>query len=339
MAPAYGAKLTASGFSELRARRALKDAGLDANVALQPASSVTNEVWLSADHAIRVNRQPDQRLLRESGLSHFLPEGVGYPFVVAHGGDLGADWLVVERLPGQPLSRCWPHLSDDERRRAVSELADRLRLVHATPCPRLRNLNQVPQLLDPGPDGMTATARLRGALSEAGRLAYVNPSLTDELLSMVTLTADAIEPFHASTLVHGDLTFENVLWDGEHVCALLDFEWARPGPPDLDLDVFLRFSAFPQHHVAADYEAQTRPEDYTDLPWWLAESYPELFRHPRAFERTRIYSIAWDVQELLSFPPPGPARDLHEHHPYRRLCRTVDGTSHLDVLNGTSVRV
>ena len=59
--------------------------------------------------------------------------------------------------------------------------------------------------------------------------------------------------------VHGDLTFENVLWHEGEITALLDVEWARPGPKDLDLDILLRCAAYPQLHVAPAFESRTHP--------------------------------------------------------------------------------
>lgn len=128
-----------------------------------------------------------------------------------------------------------------------------------------------------------------------------------------------------------------MLWDGDRITAVLDFEFARSGLADLDLDVLLRFVALPHLHVAPDYELETRAGGYADAPWWLAEDYPELFGHPHQFERVRLYSLAWDVRELLAFPPAGPLRELHPHHPHRRLAHVLRGTSYLDRLNGGSV--
>ena len=324
-----------TAISELRARRALKGAGLDSSVPLERASSVTNEVWMSAEFVIRINTQPDRRLEREATLGQELPTGVGYPMVLAHGGDMGIEWLIVERLPGRPLSRCWPTMPKAMRRTAVRELATRLKVVHATVAPAVGPLRRVPQLLDPSPDGEVATRRLMDALHQACRLPNVDRGLLQETMVLVAATAGALEPFDSPYLVHGDLTFENVLWDGSRVTALLDFEWARAGPCDLDLDVLLRFIAYPKLHVAADYEHLTKAEDYLPVAWWLAEDYPELFRGAHTLDRLRIYSIAWDVQELLRFPPHQRMEDLHEHHPLNRLRRTVRGVGHLDLLDGS----
>ncbi len=46
----------------------------------------------------------------------------------------------------------------------------------------------------------------------------------------------------------------------------------------------------------------------------------------------RLYCVAYDVRELLSFPPVAPAHQLSPHHPLRRLERTVRERSHLDRL-------
>jgi hypothetical protein len=321
-------------FAMARARRALGEAGLDMHLPLTRASSVTNEVWLSDEYVVRVNRQPNQRLRREAALGPILPAEVGYPTIVAYGGQLGADWLVVRRVPGNVLSRCWPTMSVDERQSAVRQLSAILRQLHRFELPSDLPAIDTPQLL--GGRGFRAVDPLLLALDRAAALPHVNQSLIEGARRIVLDTGAAIEPFAVPTAVHGDLHFENVLWDGMTVTALLDFEWCRSAPPDVDLDVFLRFCAYPYLHVAEDYEHLTRAEDYADVPGWMTDVYPELFDDPNAFERTRVYSIAYDVRELLLFPPSRPPRELSKHHPYNRLERTVDGRSHLDHLAGAT---
>jgi aminoglycoside phosphotransferase len=132
----------------MRARRALDAAGVGFDVPVQPVSSVTNEVWFTPELVVRINQRPDQRLGRERLIASYLPPEIGYPKVVSYGGDFGADWLIVERLPGRPLSRCWPSLTLDERRDAIDQLAERLRLIHAIRCDELPALQRTPQLLD-----------------------------------------------------------------------------------------------------------------------------------------------------------------------------------------------
>lgn len=317
---------------ELRARRALTSLGLKPGADLHPIDSVNNEVWFSEDMVVRVSCQPEQRLRREAQLSQVLPEGVGYPPVLGYGAEMGSEWLVLRRLPGLPLSRCWPDMTPDERRRAIHQLAGRLELIHATPSPALAPLRNLPQPIDPAPTGTMAVARLLVALDRASRLEFVDHQVVNELIDMVRSLAGCLEPFTARTLVHGDLSFENLLWDPDArtLVAVLDFEWARGAPRDLDLDVLLRFCAYPDLHVPTSYAAATHADDYAAVPYWLAEDYPALFAHPSQLDRCRLYAIAWDVQELLTYPPVMASSRLDSRHPYRRLQAMLIGDSHLD---------
>ncbi|HEX4868635.1 MAG TPA: phosphotransferase [Acidimicrobiales bacterium] len=318
-----------NALAELRARTALRAAGLDPRAPLARASSVTNEVWMTDTHVVRVNRGHNNRLAREAAIAAVLPAAVGYPTIRAHGGRAGEDWLVLDRVPGVPLAHCWPELTPLERHQAVSQLATRLRALHDTTAPAgLPPVHGTPQLLEVNVEHPTAS--LLAAIEALARLDHVDPLLAQEAAELVQGTATALDPFVSPTLVHGDLTFENVLWHEGEVTAVLDVEWARPGPRDIDLDIILRCCAYPQLHVAPGFEAATRTEDYVDVPDWLREVYPRLFAYPRLAERLRIFAIAYEVRELLAFPPTVPAAQQDPRSAYHRLRRVVQRDSYLD---------
>jgi len=312
-----------------RAKHALTQAGLDPNVEMTRASSVTNEVWLTPEYAIRVNRRPDHRLRREALIGPHLPPEVNYPDIVAYGTGSGFDWLVVGRRAGNVLSRCWPTMPPTQRRLAVRQIAYMLRALHRTQCPVGLDDLGAPQLLKSG-QGYEPTGPLLVGLERARSLDNVDKGMVSGLIELVRSTSRTLEPFDAATLIHGDLTFENVLWDGEQVTALIDFEWSRAAPADLDLDIILRFCTYPGLHVAEDYAEQTRPEDYEEVPWWLREDYPQLFAFPQGLERLRLYAIAFDVRDVLAFPPPLPASELPSEHALNRLVRLLNKRSYLD---------
>jgi Phosphotransferase enzyme family len=315
-----------------RAKRALAAAGLDPTLALTRASSVTNEVWLSDDFAVRVSRRPDKRLWREARLGPYLPAVACYPEVVGYGTGTGHDWLVTRRNRGNVLSRCWPTMSDAQRRLAVGQISSILRALHATRMPvRLGDVKDLgaPQLLKFGRH-VDPVAPLLNALARAAELPFVDPDVMYDLAMVVATSSWTIEPSPARTLVHGDLTFENVLWDGNEVTGIIDFEWARAAPCALELDVLLRFCAYPFMHVADDYEAQTKPEAYEAVPSWLAQDYPELFSAPDLRDRLRVYAIAFEVRQLLMLPPSAPAHELSARHPLPRLLQLLTHRSHLD---------
>lgn len=326
-----------SRLAEARARHALDAAGLDPSIPLEPANSVTNEVWVGHHVVVRVNASATDRLRREATLARRLPTTIGYPGIIACGGSTGADFLVLERVAGHPLSRWWPGMDRAARREAIRQLAARLRAVHTTRARDVPALTHTPQLLRFARDGHDVVEPLLEALDRAIALPFVDPGVLVAVRELVVDSAERLTPFDRPTLIHGDVTFENVLWDGRRITALLDFEWARPSPPDVDLDVLLRFCAYPHLHVAADYEDRTRAADYADVPWWLAEDHPEMFDAPYVFDRVRLYGFAWDVAELLAFPPRAEPRYLPVEHPFHRLRRSVQGTGYLDLLGGEAV--
>jgi aminoglycoside phosphotransferase (APT) family kinase protein len=315
---------------ELRARRALAQAGMDPDAPLAALESVTNDVYRAGDVVVRLNRRTHPRLRREASLAAHLPPEVRYPAVVAASRDRGDDWVLLRHVDGTPLVRCWPAMDTADRRRAVSQFTAAVRALHATPAPPdLPDAVDPPQALQPG---ALATDPLCEALERAASLPHVDAGALRDAIGWVRILRTALDPFEAPTLIHGDLHFQNVLWDGRDITALLDFEFARPAPPDLDLDVFLRFCCLPFLYVPVGRESEARPEEYLEVPFWFREAYPEVFAHPRQLDRLRLYAVAFDVRDLLRNPPTRASAELTRHHPYRRLLSTLRGHGHLDLL-------
>jgi Ser/Thr protein kinase RdoA (MazF antagonist) len=323
---------TVTPFAEARARRALALTGLEPHVALTRADSVTNEVFLSSEHVIRVNRKPTGRLHREAALCESLPERPWAPRVVAHGYEVGLDYLVARRRPGATLARWWPMMTRAQRRDAVEQLAAALGELHQIACPAdLTDLHTNPQLLD-----LRAPLPLLGIFGALDRLRTrrgIDAGLLRACEELLVATGDAVVDRQPHGLVHGDLSFENVLWDGSELTGLLDFEWSRTAPADLDLDVLLRFCAHPGAHLPSRRQDELCAADLEELPGWLRAAYPALFAHPRLLDRLRIYDLGFNVRELVLCRPFATKAALPPLHPHRRLRQLLDGLSHLDDLH------
>lgn len=308
--------------AESIARQILQRNGLNGR-GLQRAPSTSNEVFLADDHVIRINRDRGNaaRLLREAELCLALPRLVWTPEIVEYGRENGTAFLIVRRKRGRTLARWWPDMRPGQRRDAVEQLAACMRAIHSTAVPEgLDPIMETPQLL--GSAGNPSLPVLHG-LQRLRSIASVDSSLIDELESKVHSLATSIELFPDTGLVHGDLSLENVLWDGSSVSAVLDFEWARGAPRELDLDVLCRFLVLPDLHVPEAYRGRVGPDDYREVIGWLAESYPELFSPAELDRRLALFAIAYEVRAVLANPPKGPADRLPPTHPYRRLADTA----------------
>lgn len=121
-------------------------------------------------------------------------------------------------------------------------------------------------------------------------------------------------------LVHGDLHFDNLLWDGAAISAVLDWEYAGLATVDRELHLLLLFCAHPHLFVAEEPESLTRPELYRQVPIQLREAYPELFASPALVQRLTFRSIAYDLRQLARYPARGAVAPWH---PLGRLRATV----------------
>lgn len=308
----------ADPFAIARARHALQQAGLPIDGEVTQANSTRNEVLIAGDYVVRVNREPNQRLRREAALVTKLPQRSWAPRVVGHGGELGADYLIVARRPGQPLSRAWPTMAPRDRRFAIAQLAEALDDIHNTPAPGgVPQLRRTTHLLDDGP-GPTLRPiwQAIGALRRSPRPDH---RLIDAIETIVSDRASLFESFSTTHLIHGDLSFENILWDGRQITALLDFEWCRGGPAALDIDSITRYCRFPFAHVPEPAAQHQRPEDYLEVLSWLSADLPELFATPQLGDRLLVIDIAFELHELVAHPDLGPREELGPLHPMNRL--------------------
>jgi hygromycin-B 7''-O-kinase len=308
----------------LRALTVIQRAGLSDAGPLELAPSA-NEVWFAGPYVIRISSEPgSNRLHYEAAVAAALPAEVPYPEIVTMGRATFGEWMVLRRSAGTVLSRAWLAMDEDERHEAVRQLGTALEHLHGAPPPEavppfsgdLECPHQLP------------VPRLLELLDRCARLPHVDAGVIEAARERVVSLAPSLEGSDDG-LVHGDLHFENVIWDGSRVAALLDLEWARRAPRDLDLDVFLRFCADPALHVTEDYGHLTTRSDYRGVPGWLREAYPRLFAHPRLDDRLVVFGLSYDVRHLLLNPPSTPADRLPTHHPYLRVKRWVDGRSHL----------
>ena len=281
--------------------RILRACGL-ADEPLEPVHSYSSNVWVGPSHVVRL--QPahlPQVLEQEAKVLAHLPEDVPHAVVVGHGREARFGWLVLQRLPGEQLGRCWPAMSSADRRVAIEQLGAAMAGIHAVPEPlRFRH----PWVEAPEPTTYQQHPRRIAPLATAARaLAGIDTALIDEAERFVAERIGAFADDEPIALVHADLHFENLLWDpaSGDLTAVLDFEMARPSAPDLDLNVILRMCGVGALLVAEDYEDQIRPDDFTDVPRCLAAAYPALFAHPRLVERQEAYAAMYDLRAVVAY--------------------------------------
>jgi hypothetical protein len=208
------------GDCDARRRQALRGAGLDPDLAMIRAASNANEVWIGDELVVRINSTGAGRLAREATVAARAPREALVPPIVELGHDGALEWSISRRASGGELGRQWKTMTPALRERAIDELAGALAALHATPTAGL----DAPEL---APPHTLPLEPLRALIDE---LAAAHPEHEAQLAAcdaFVTARWSAFDDADRG-LAHGDPHLENVLWNGVHVTALLDLEWARP---------------------------------------------------------------------------------------------------------------
>lgn len=288
------------------ARDVLQALGLPAHT-LEPAESWSSRVWLAPAHVVRLaSGRFRGGYAHERAVLRLVMPTVPHAHPVAHGYHQGREWLVLARAPGRPLGQVWGQMNPARRQAAVAALGDALRALHAVALPPGFHNPWLAEALAPGGHPENAyhapPASYPRLLAAAAQVPGVDWGLLDEIAAFVDERLDAFAD-DPTVLVHSDVHFANVLWEGDNLTAVLDFEGARPAAPDLELDTLLRFAREPEIYRGPTEPAGLTRQDLAPVPGWLADAYPELFAHPRLPERLEAYEALWHLVQLLHFPP------------------------------------
>ena len=114
-------------------------------------------------------------------------------------------------------------------------------------------------------------------LEPAEAVPTIDRTVLREVGSFIAERLDAFSRYaEPQVLVHADAHFGNLLWHNGRISALLDFEGARPAPPDLELDTLLRFLREPQLFHWPSVPVTLTARDLDGFADELAYAYPAL---------------------------------------------------------------
>ena len=321
-APFYAGREAADArepWSETSARARLESIGaqlpfsLPARPELVPSNN--NDVWQLGEGYLRVAWRGDlARIEKEARLLAAVREVVPVPRVLDRGRTETLAWSWQAAVPGRPLGE---FLDGSDGRSLFRQAVEILRALHSwEPAPELHTA------LEPG----TGTVLERAGrevvilprqsvldLVEATRSApFADGKVLDALSTRLAELPD-LDP--SGPVLHGDFYVGNVLVENGAVTALIDFEFARTGPVDLELISVVRA-------LDAEERAGVKRPPLLD---WLRQDYPEAFVHPDLSLRLWLYAISYSLRQALFWPADRPeTAGLDPTHPLHTLRRLVD---------------
>ncbi len=275
--------------------------------------SWSNDAWLTDDAVLRVCWRGDRtRLEREHRLLTALPVSVPHASVLRSGVWEDGTWIVLRRIPGERLDLVWPTLELEQRRHAVSRLGALLRALHRwRPPTELRSLLTAGVAvagLSPGEVAGSSlvpwpAARLHPLLAWSEELLFEHKALHRAVARRIVELGPSVgeQEFDEGIVVHGDAHAANLLWNEGEIVAILDFEWARLGPPDLELEAFCRDDPEVEAGMSA---GGVRAHEVFVLSQ-LREGYPELFEREHLTERLWLFQLSYELRSLCVWADEG----------------------------------
>lgn len=204
-----------------------------------------------------------------------VPRILAHDFTRQH---IDRDFLVMELMPGRPLTEIGPQASA----RAMEELGGYVAQLHSLQEPQNRfGYVGVHNCMPPQPDWRSAFFEMyRRLLDDIVETAIYDRETADWALSLPHSHAPVFDHAEVSHLCHGDLWVENILAtaDGE-VTALLDFDRACWGDLEWDLAI-------------ADYCGMTREK------FWQGYGRKD-FRAGRAAKVRRLFYLLYEHQKYI----------------------------------------
>ena len=264
--------------------------------------SNNNDVWRLEHGYLRVAWRGDRsRLAREAELLGRLQGFLPVPEVLDGGGDDRLSWSLTAGMPGAAYEHLCVQPAPPRLRDLAREVAALLRALHSWSVPGdladlLRHPGEDPDPLRRAGSELVLRppSAVLGLIPVARQLPFVDHGVLDaaaeRLAELGDLTTDG------AVLLHGDFYLGNVLTQGDHPSALIDLEFARMGPRDLEL-------------ISAR----------------LAEDYPELFGAADLHRRLWQYALAYTIRQIIFWPPDrAEADDVEVTHPLHTLRRLID---------------
>ena len=184
----------------------------DAPLVVKRARGPVYTTWL--EHELRA-------LIALAGTDLPIPEPIGLHSWAGPPGSDGEAWLVMTRLPGEPLTRAVARAGTVQERAAwYAKLGALTALIHT---------QAIPSDLRPDDDRRWLERVLARARVAPGRW-----------VQKLTARFDRDRPPEVpETLIHGDLTIDNVLADEDGLTGVIDWGAAGPGDPRYDVTLAL----------------------------------------------------------------------------------------------------
>lgn len=278
---------------------------------LRALDGFANTVVHAGEVVVRLNDGRFRDAFRfESQVLRHLPHAIPCADVVAMGErDTGGEFLILSRLPGENLESAIPTMSSTERWEIGVQLATILKRIHELPIEPWMLNPWVIEALETRNWGNAYHAPVEFApdlLASARAQVDGLGHLLDRVDSWLSVRLSNLPSAGPDMFVHTDFHLRNAMVERGVITGIVDFEGARIGPREMELDMLLRSVTPAEHHV---FIAGMR------------EVYPAFLDIGSIIDRLAVNEVMWQLVQLHHWRPGQTWAD-----PVGALTRVLDGT-------------
>lgn len=237
-------------------------------------SGFTNTIYSIGDFIIRIctDRNNEERFKNEIEFynvnidNHSLPKmylGDSSKKIVPY------MYEILEKVNGKPLYDIWYKIDDSEKKSIIIKMIETLKSFHQK---KVDNCSFVELLKN----------RIRKIQSKS--------SLPNGLYEIVITIADDLFSECNCGYIHGDLHFDNILYDGNKI-SIIDFERNMVAPIDYDFRILAMCEYYPWKWASVYTDMKTIESDYQGLIQIIIDNYKELRSIPNVEKRINYYLL------------------------------------------------
>lgn len=247
------------------------------------------------DYVLKIEKDLDVTPHQASIVQLAFDAGAKVPRIFDSGEIDSKNYILMERMEGKKLSEGWMDFDEGQKENFIRQICEQMKIFHSIKFDKYSP--QRPKEFDTLLEAIDWQTNLddvdlkdlddttRGNFEKVRQFYEDNKMILDERDTAV--------------FVHNDLHFDNILYEGDQVTGIIDFDFTRQLAKDYELWHIVDFFLVPKYYLGTEELEQIwKGFELGNELKLFKKYYPELFDHPDLTDRLRLYFIDQIVSDL-----------------------------------------
>ena len=281
-------------------RQVMQKNKIDVGVSIKECNDgcINNVFQIGENYILKIQKELGVLLHQPFIVQLGLDRGAKVPRTIDYGEIDSRQYLLTEKMPGKKLSCDWLFFSEIQKENFIIQIVEQLKILHSIRFDKYSP--QRPHEFDNFKDAIAfITTSINGFDSvDTKKLDKQTGENFKFIKQYYQNNLDILDEVETAVFVHNDLHFENILYQGDEITALIDFDFARQAPKDYELWHLVDFFREPVYYVAKELEPMWRRYNIGNEIRYFKKHYPELFAYKDLLSRLRLYMVDQMIDDI-----------------------------------------